>query len=329
MLALLWLITYANIFGIKLSSILSSIGALIGALLPCVLLIFIGIYSYRDYSMRINTHYSAWQTNHYSYFAGLILSFAGLESGALIASGKNDLKKAYPRAIFFAIFLMIALSLLGALSIALIIPANKIQLLSGVMQVFQIFFHETHFSFLISIMSILVMIGCLSSVNTRTIAPINSLWVAITQNHFSKKLQICNQRGVPIALLLLQAMISTIIMSVYFWMPTVSDSYWLLTVLTSQLTLLMNFLIFFSLIWLYFKKRTIKKLFLMPFGKWGLIFVVGIGMITCIFAFFIGFIPPAQLGFLKKDSYDAFLLCGLLLLIFPVFLLYFLRSKCN
>ncbi|MBV9575358.1 MAG: amino acid permease [Gammaproteobacteria bacterium] len=322
MLSFLWLITFINFFGIHFSGRLSSITALIGSLVPGFLLIFIGsayfinnkIQAIANLMQPLGKHSIA----YYSYISGMILSFAGIEAAGLIGHSSQDLKQNYPRAIFISICIIISVSLLGSLAIACVISPREINLISSFIETFQKYSKLTGLLWLAPIIAFLTIIGSVSSTNTWVACPTKSLMVAVIDNQLPKILQYKNKKNSPITLLLIQAISSTILISVFLWMPTVNASYWLLSALTSQLTLIMYILLFLSVITLRKSQPDIKREHPIPGGKLGAYFICGLGIITCLAAIVIGFIPPEQLGKLNIKSYELFLISGLLFSLSPI-----------
>ena len=103
-------------------------------------------------------------------------------------------------------------------------------------------------------------------------------------------------------------------------MPTVSASYWLLTDLTAQLTTLMYLFMFAAAITLRYTQRDIERPYKVPGGNFGMWMVAGFGILASLFAFFIGFVPPAQLKTGSTFFYDAFLIIGIIVLSLPPFI---------
>src|SRR3990167_4044587 len=332
MLSILWLVTFSNFLGINFSIRLSGLTALIGSLTPCILLIIFGSFYFIHYktpaiaNIALQNNASALGLGHYSYISGLILSFAGIEAAGLVTYSTKDLKQNYPRAIFFSLCIMILASLLGALAMGFVIPPGKINLVSGVMQVFQQYLAIMHLQWLAPIIVSLTIIGSLSSLNTWIVSPTRSLMIVASDNQLPPILQYQNKKKSPIVLLFMQALVSTLLTSIFLWMPTVSDSYWLLSILTAQLTFIMYILLFASVIRLRKIQPDTVRPYPIPGGKQGAYVICGIGIITCLAAFGIGFIPPEQLHMTNVKAYEGWLLGGLLISLSPVL---FFRKKKN
>ncbi len=326
MLSILWIVTLLNFLGINFSIRFSGLTALIGSLAPCLLLIILGLFYLMHYKTQaianivLQNNNSVLTLGHYSYISGLILSFAGIEAAGLVAYSNQDLKHHYPRAIFISLCTIVLASLLGALAMGFVIPPGGINLVSGVMQAFQAYLAMMHLQWITPLIVVLTLLGSLSSLNTWIAGPPKSLMIVAADNQLPAILLYQNKKNSPTILLFIQAFLSTLLTSIFLWMPTVSDSYWLLSILTAQLTLIMYMLLFASVIRLRKTQPLIMRLYPIPGGKQGAYFVCGIGIITCLFAIGMGFIPPEQLHVTNVNLYECLLLGGFLIALSPVLL---------
>jgi amino acid transporter len=116
----------------------------------------------------------------------------------------------------------------------------------------------------------------------------------------------------PVGLLIFQAIIVTFLSLIFILMPNVNSAYWILTVLIAELYLVMYFLLFASLIKLRYKRPNVERPYKIPGGKAGAWIVVGLGLISSLFAFIIGFFPPSQITTGNEGFYVSFLIIGVI-----------------
>jgi amino acid transporter len=114
-------------------------------------------------------------------------------------------------------------------------------------------------------------------------------------------------------------------MVVFFFVPSVNGSYWVLTVLAAQLYMLMYIILFASAICLRFKHPDTHRPFKIPGKKAGIIIVCSAGIIAALTTFIIGFIPPNNIAIGGNFEYESLLIGGLLLMGLPPFIIYRLR----
>jgi len=121
-----------------------------------------------------------------------------------------------------------------------------------------------------------------------------------------------NKHGMPVSMLITQAIIVSIIGLLFFYLPDINSSFWILLVLASQLYLLMYLLMFISAIILRYKKPDVERRYKIPGGKFGIWFVSGIGILGAIGTIIVGFFPP-ELASVSPRFYISFLAIGLII----------------
>ena len=137
-----------------------------------------------------------------------------------------------------------------------------------------------------------------------------------------------NKNRMPLGLMITQAIIVSFLSLIFLLMPTVSSSFWLFTALTSQYYLLMYILMFLAAITLKFKKPDVPRSYQVPGGKVGICFLSVIGILTCLFTFFMGFVPPAQIKVGNLFFYESFLILGIVIgSLIPSILLYYKKKS--
>jgi len=152
------------------------------------------------------------------------------------------------------------------------------------------------------------------------------LHMACSEGHLNKWIARRNMHGAPSSLLLLQAILVSIIMVVFFLIPSVNGSYWLLSVLAAQLYMLMYILMFMASIVLKLREPTRAAHYQIPGGLIGHLITAGLGLFGSIFAFLICFIPPSAVHIGNLNIYEITLVVSLLVLSFLPALL---RNKKN
>jgi len=255
MLILFWGTTFINFLGIKFSSLISNIGLIFGTLFPCVLMIGLSA-SWLLLDKTPQIHFSLhsfipdFGLTKSAFIVGLILGYAGMQVAGFHAQDAKNPQRDYPRAMFAAVFVILALSIFGSLAISIVVPQQKISVVTGIMQAIDIFFQTFHLGWFLPIATILIAIGTFSMVNIWIISPCKGLLASARCGDLPKVMTRVNKYGAPTTLLITQALVGTFFSLVYLLMPTVSSSYWMLFALTALLTLLMNILLFSSVIYL-------------------------------------------------------------------------------
>jgi amino acid transporter len=126
--------------------------------------------------------------------------------------------------------------------------------------------------------------------------------------------------------MLLQAALVSVVALVFLALPNISGSFWLLSVMTVQLYLVMYLLMFIAAIRLRYSKPDVHRAFKIPGGKLGMWIIAGLGFVASLGAFVVGFAPPAQLSTGSPVVYVGLLVVVLLAMASPALLSYQFRK---
>jgi amino acid transporter len=250
-----------------------------------------------------------------SFFATIILMFAGMEMAGFHALETKNPQKDYPKAIAFSALIIFICSVLGTLAIAFVIPTAKLGLASGVMQAIQYFFVAVNLPWLVAPMAVLVTIGGIILLAAWLIGPAKGLGVVALDGNMPPIFNRHNKYGSPVAILVTQALIGSAISLLYIILPSVNQAYWIMSAMTVELLCIMYVLIFAALIKLRYSKPDQPRPFRIPGGMAGIWIVGGLGGIGVIFAFIVGLIPPDI--FPNAPLYVGSVLLGTFLLAVP------------
>ncbi len=329
-----WGMTLFNYFGIKLSSKASSIGVIIGTILPGLFIIGLGafwIFSDRPQAISFDTQTLLPDLSSMSnlvFLAGLFLAFSGLEVSASLAGEVKNPQKTYPRAISLAAFITFFILILGALAISYILPPEEISLVAGLMEALERFLPSFGLSSLQPVLGGLLILGALAEVNSWLIAPIKGLHTTSLHGNLPPFFQKLNPHGTPTHLLFFQALIVSFTSLVFLFMPNISSGFWILTILSAQSYLIMYILMFIAAIRLRYTKPHVHRIYKIPFPHKGIWVVSLMGIIASVFAIIIGFVPPTHLDVGSPVFYKAFLGSGLFIMcIIPLIIYQFKKPS--
>ena len=315
-----WGMTLLNYMGIKISGRVSSMGAILGTILPGIFIIGLGafwIFSGRPGFLTFSSNSFVSQftsMNSIVFLAGLFLAFSGLEVSASLASDVKEPQKNFPKAIALAAITTFVLLMLGALAIAYIFPPNEISLVAGLMEAFERFLPAFNLSILLPILGGLLIIGALAEVNSWLISPVKGLHATSLHGNLPPFFQKLNSHGTPTHLLFFQATIVSITSLIFLFMPNISSGFWILTVLSAQSYLIMYIIMFLAAIRLRYSKPHVTRAYKIPFPHKGIWMISSMGIVASVFAIIIGFVPPAHLEMGSPLFYKLFLCGGLLIM---------------
>ncbi len=276
---------------------LASGGLIIGTLVPGVVLVILG------FVFLGQGHASAapmTSDNLLPQWAGLaslvlivnnFLSYSGMEMNAVHVSSLRNPARQFPRAMFFAMALVLLIFILPALAISWVVPAKELSLTAGVMQAFNVVFAQFGWQVLTPLVGIMLVTASLGGMLTWLAGPSKGLLLISRQEGYLPPwLQRRNKRGVQQNILVAQGLVTTVIALLYAFIPDVSSAYWIFSVITTQVYLIMYLLMFVAAVRLRRKEPDHPRGYRAPM----LVGLCGVGFAASLAALLVGFVPPSQ-----------------------------------
>ena len=224
-----------------------------------------------------------------------IFSFlSGLEVNSVHFRNTENPQRDIPRSILISGVLVLSISILGALSVAVLVPVGSINLASGTLQVFERVFGILGVNWLLPIIAGCALLGMVGHIMIWVIGPTESLRVAAKDGLIPKTFQKMTKGGAPKNVMLLQAAIVSII-CLLGMLIDLNSVFYVLTMVSAQIYLVMYALMFVSVIVLRFTKPEIERSFRIPGGKIGLWLVAGTGLLASVLGICFMFVPPDML----------------------------------
>jgi amino acid transporter len=314
-----WGSTLINFFGMETSSFLSTIAAIFGTILPMLLITALGmVWIIKGNPINVDFSWRGFiphtgSINHLVLLSGLMFGLAGMEMSASHAAEVKNPQRDYPRAAAWSGIIILATLVFSSLAIALVVPSHQLNIISGLLQAFVVFFKSFHLDWLTPWIALLMVCGALGGVNAWILGPSKGLLAASRDGCLPEALTKTNKHGVPVTVLLIQGGIFTLLCSVFLLMPSVSSSFWALSAVTSILSFIVYVAIFAAAIRLRYKFPSVKRAFIIPGGIVGLWIVCLMGLTSCVLTGIIGFFPPSQIPVGNVVIYEAIIISGVLL----------------
>jgi amino acid transporter len=174
-------------------------------------------------------------------------TYAGIEVNAVHVDELRDPGRDYPKSIFLAMAVVLAVFIFPTLAIAWAIPAHQISLTAGVMQAFDSLFTHFDLSFAVPLIAIALALGALAGMLAWLDGPSEGLLkIGREQGYLPPYFQKVNSEGVEVHILAAQAVVITIIALLYAFIPTISRAYWIFTAMATQVYLIMYVLMFMA-----------------------------------------------------------------------------------
>jgi putative glutamate/gamma-aminobutyrate antiporter len=283
--------------GMKAVAGLSSAGAIVGTIIPGVVLVGMGaVYLIGGHSSAAPLHLH----NLLPAWAGVaslvlivnnFLSYAGMEMNAVHVSDLKDPPREFPKATFVSVGIIMAVFILPALAVSFIVPASDVSLTAGVMQAFSSFFGYFGVSFLVPVVALMIIAAMLGGMLAWLAGPSTGLLlIGREQGFIPPYFQRLNGRGMQMNIMIWQGVVTSIIACLYAFIPVVSNAYWIFEVMTTQIYLIVYVLMFMAAVKLRREQPDRPRGYRVP----ALTLMCGMGFFSTIGAFVIGFVPPSQ-----------------------------------
>lgn len=333
-----WGCTFINCLGMKAASSLSNLSAIVGTLVPMLIIIVLGIIWMAE-GKPIHVVFSSHtffpdlkKWNNLTLFITILFGLVGMEMSAAHAKEVNNPQKNYPKAVFYSMLIILATLILGSLAISVVVPVEKINIVAGLLQAFTFFFDAFHLAWFMPILTLLIVMGAIGGAAAWMLGPSKGMLAASRDGLLPKYLSKVSKNNTPVRILIFQGILFTLLCSVFILMPTVSSGFWVLTDVTSILALFVYIVMFAAAIRLRYKFPKTPRAFIIPGGKLGLWATSLIGLMTCLLGVVIGFIPPSQIPVGNIVTYECIIVGGVVIgclvpFLFSVFRRYYVRDE--
>jgi amino acid transporter len=334
-LIIFWLTTAILCMGIEVSSIIASLTAIFGVIIPMIFITILGTIwivngnplqihlTFKDFTINLFTE------NNLRLYITLLFSVMGMEMIAIHAGDANNPTKSYPRALILAGILILATVIPASLAIAIVVPPSKIQLTSGVIEGFVLFLSKLHLEALKIPVIIAIIIGCFGIFMTWLLAAARCLLVAAYDKSLPTFMAKTNKKNMPVNLLLIQGVIFSLLCYAFIALPSVNTAFWFLTVASAQLALIYYLFFFTAAIRLRYKKPEIIRPFRLGQGNITMWTICLIGSLSCLTAIAFGFLPPAEMTGARLFGYEFSLVLLIAISCATAFIIYRTSHKNN
>lgn len=320
-LILFWAVTINSCFGVKAISRFSTFSAMLGTLVPMALIIILAIYWLA--SGRVSATPLTWhalipsQNNmaNLAFFANILFGLLGIDVIAMHGGDVRDPTRSYRRALLFSGLIIFTSLVLSSLALCVVVSPEKIGLISGLIDSYKEFFSNYHLSWALFFIGFAIILGGLGTASSWMSGLARGLQVASASSHLPKIFSKSNKYNMPHVILITQALVFTLLISVFLLFPNINNSYWILSSMTAQFALLYYVLLFAATFKLMGKEQKTRK-----YRLW-----IIIPVLTSIVGVSVGFIPPSTVaGLMAVLRYELIICLGGAVFFVPLF--FFLRK---
>jgi amino acid transporter len=303
---------------------------MIGTLIPAAILVALGV----AYLVHGNHSAAPMTAQHllpaWHGLASIVLvvnsffTYAGVEVNAVHVDELRNPGRDYPKSIFLAIALVLAVFILPTLAISWVIPAHQISFTAGVMQAFDSLLTHFGVTFAVPLIAVALAVGALAGMIAWLDGPSEGLLrIGREQGFLPPYFQRVNGKGIEVRILAAQGTVITVIALLYAFIPSVSHAYWIFAAMATQVYLIMYVLMFIAAMRLRRSQPDHARGYRAP--ALGLLCLLG--GVSSVAALVIGFVPPSQFGHSNPFVYAVLILAGILAIgILPPLLLDRLRK---
>jgi len=234
-------------------------------------------------------------------------TYAGVEVNAVHVDELRNPARDYPRSIFLAMALVLAVFIGPTLAISWVVPAARISFTAGVMQAFDTLFSHFGIAWAVPLIAIALAVGALAGMISWLDGPSEGLLrIGREQGYLPRWFQQVNRQGIEVRIIAAEGVVITLIALLYALLPNVSHAYWIFAALATQVYLIMYVLMFIAAIRLRRSQPQHPSGYRAP--ALGLLCVLG--AVSSVAALVIGFVPPSQFGHSNPLTYAALILAG-------------------
>jgi len=330
-----WIATYVNLRGFSLASKIASVLTVLGVMIPAFLVMLFAIDWIRlgEVSQTpldlANLIPAFTGLSSIAFAIGVFSSYSGIEVHAVRAMNLKNPSKDYPKAVFISAILAFVFFSLGTLAIAIIVPHDQLNLMTGLMEAAQGFLSVFSRTGLIPVIASMICLGVLGQVVSWISGPSKGLLLAAKNGNLPKFFSYQNENGVQSNILFVQGIFVTLVALLFLLFKSTELLYWFLTDVYTHLYLLMYIILFAAAIKLRYSQPNVKRAFTIPFGKPGVWIVGGIGFVSAVSGFIVGFFPPSALPKELFLPYEITTLIGILAIAGIPIVIYSFRERWN
>lgn len=320
-LVMFWSATAINLFGIKTSSTVSTLGAVIGTLLPMIVIILIALIWSTTHTNNITMPSlndfipSGSNVGSWALFITVMFSLFGLEMSAIHAANVRDAKKNFPRALLISGFVILLTLILSNIAVILVseqLEIGDVDIVTGLMVSFHYFFSQIGMSWLSYFIAITLIFGAFTTTSAWIMGLSRAFMVVSKDNLLPAIFSQTNKNDAPDKILVFQGLIFTIFCFFYIFMPSVHSAYWYLSDLTAQLAVIAYIGMFATALKLKLTQPLQEGQFEIFKGAIGTFVMSILGIVGCVIAVVVGFIPLDN-SEMSVLYFDSLLLCGIVL----------------
>ena len=304
-LCLFWLSVYLVLYQYKWVIHITNYSGLLGVLLPMIgIMLLCLVWLWQGQTNYLVTHQDTQWFNLVSLrnAVPLIFSLMGMEMIAIHAKRLAQPAKFYPQVVLIASLVILASMIPASLAIAVVVPHQDIQLLTGVVESISQYLHAFALEKFLAVFVISLAAGSYGIFLTWLISIGSYLQDAALDKSLPNFLSGDTARQCLIKQLIFMGSLITVISAIFIH-QSAETVFWLLNMATAQLCLIYYLYLFTSAFYLRYKSLgshpdSLCKNNFIYYG------FCCLAILTCLLALAFGFIPPEHLSRWQNIQYE-------------------------
>jgi amino acid transporter len=332
-----WGVTFVDFRGLKTSSFISSIFLVFGVFLPVTILIVGGVMYITSGGPITLTVQPTWNDlipnladlRNIVLLVTFTFTYTGIEITSAHAEDMKNVHRDYPLGVFVIGIIAAVSSIIGSLIVGMILPVQNLVLTAGLMQTYETMFSWFGLGWMVPVIAVLIAIGSIGKITTWVLGPVRGLGRAAREGLLPPVLQKHNKAGVPVSMLILQAVFVSIWGVIFVLLPGgVNSAFWMLLALTTTVYIVMYILMYLAAIKLRYSQPNVKRAFKILGGKVGMWAISGWGIVSMIIIFVLALFPPTQANVetINLVAFEALMIVGTIGVVLVPQLIYWKRK---
>jgi amino acid transporter len=197
------------------------------------------------------------------------------------------------------------------LALATVLPRTDINIITGLMQATQRFLVEFGAAGLVPAVAALLVLGLAASLVQILGGPSRGLLVAARQGgHLPPVLQRTNAAGMPVAIILLQAAVSSVLALGYHLLGTVQNAWFMFSLVQTNMSLVLYLIMLAAVVRLRRSQPNVHRPYRIPGRGVGLLAVCGVGGLVCLLGLGLSLVPTDDAAGLPLWLYELVLIAA-------------------
>lgn len=325
-----WLATFNAFRGQRSANLLSTYGGTVGTIVPGIVLIVLAVIY-----VCLGKHVYLADVSFFPDFgnlgtivlaASIFLFYAGMELQAVHINDMKNPARDFPKSVFLATIIIVAVYALGTLAIGIIIPSGDIDLLQSLLVAYKSLWSSFGLGWLGNVMALFIMIGVIGQISALVTGPATGLMAVAQSGYLPRSLQTVNKNGVNKPILWVEGVFVSLLCLVLIVLPTVESAYQIMSQMATIIYLIMVLMIYAAFIRLRRVSPGRKRGFKVPGGKVGEIIVCGLGILGAVLALVLSFLPPSQISVGSPAVYVGIIVIGVAVFVAIPLVVYAMRK---